>query len=183
MWNRYLILGLLIEAPMTGYTIKKRVCETMHMIASPSYGAVYPTLHRLLEEGAVTVSEVPQEGRPDKKVYAITAQGQDAFEAWLREPAGSDQVKREFLLKVLLSHNLETEVLADHLERRRAETEALQARLLQLHAQPRKQVNGHHSHIIAYALRLCEAELHWLEQMEASLPVEESLGPEPATQT
>jgi DNA-binding PadR family transcriptional regulator len=52
MSHRYLVLGLLSEAPMTGYDIKKRVCETMGMIASPSYGAVYQVLHRLLEEGA-----------------------------------------------------------------------------------------------------------------------------------
>jgi DNA-binding PadR family transcriptional regulator len=56
MSYRHLILGLLSERPMTGYDIKKRLCDTMSMIASPSYGAVYPTPHRLLEEGAATMA-------------------------------------------------------------------------------------------------------------------------------
>ena len=174
MLNRYLILGLLTESSMTGYMIKKRVCETMSMIANPSYGAVYPTLHRLLEDGAVTMIEVSQKGRPDKKVYSITQAGRRAFQAWLHEPAMSDQVKREFLLKVLLAHELEATVLKAHLERRRAEVETLRDAMQRLHAQPGKQVNSYHVWVINYALELCEAEIRWLDQMEALWRVDEA---------
>ena len=169
MSHRYLVLGLLSESPMTGYDIKKRVCETMGMIASLSYGAVYATLHRLLEEGAVTVDVVPQDGRPAKKVYALTEQGRGELEAWLREPAAPDQVKREFLLKVLLARSLEPDILDEHLERRRQEIRELGDALERLYAQPGKQVNGHHAWVIEYALEMCEAEMRWLDRMERTL--------------
>ncbi len=169
MLHRYLILGLLSECPMTGYEIKKRVCETMGMIASPSFGAVYPILHRLLRESAVTMDVVEQEGRPAKKVYSITRRGRRDFELWLREPAAADQVRREFLLKVLLARNLEPEPLNEHLQRRREETEALCDALEMMYAQPDRHINGAHAWVIDYAREMCRAELHWLDRVERAL--------------
>lgn len=169
MSHRYLVLGLLSESPMTGYEIKKRVCETMSMIASPSYGAVYPTLHRLLKEGAVTMEVVEQEGRPAKKVYSITKQGRADFEAWLQEPAAPDLVKREFLLKVLLAKRLQPGELQEHLTRRREALEAQCDALALIDSRPGVQVNGYHTWVIDYAVTLCRAELDWLDRMEEAL--------------
>jgi len=154
---------------MTGYEIKKRLCETMSMIASPSYGAVYPTLHRLLDEGAVTVDVVEQEGRPPKKIYAIAEAGQNELETWLREPAMPDRVTREFLLKIFLAHRLTPEHLEAHLGQRRQETENMCQVLEQLDKQPSKQMNGQHGWVIAYAKAMCEAEIGWLNHIEQSL--------------
>jgi PadR family transcriptional regulator, regulatory protein AphA len=176
MSHRHLILGLLSESPMTGYEIKKRLCETMSMIASPSYGAVYPTLHRLLNEGAVTVDVVKQEGRPPKKVYAIAEAGREELETWLREPAVPDRVTREFLLKMLLAHRLPPEHLKAHLGRRRRETEDMCQVLEQLDQQPGKQMNGQHSWVIEYAKVMCEAEIGWLNRVEQSLRESEEMG-------
>src|SRR5690606_27578085 len=83
-------------------------------------GAVYPILHRLLREGAVTMDVVEQEGRPAKKVYAITRSGRDDFATWLRKPAAADQVRREFLVKVLFARDLDPEELTAHLRDRQA---------------------------------------------------------------
>jgi hypothetical protein len=88
---------------------------------------------------------------------------------WLREPAAPDQVKREFLLKVLLARTLEPDMLKEHLERRRQETRGLSGTLGRLHAQPSRQVNGHHTWVIEYALEMCEAEIRWLDHMERAL--------------
>lgn len=169
MSHRHLILGLLLEAPMSGYDIKKRLSETMSMIASPGYGAVYPTLHRLFEEGAVTMNVVKQDGKPSKKVYTIAEPGRKELVAWLRKPSSPDKVTREFLLKVLLAQNLELDDLKEELERRREETETFYKTLKELKTQPAKQVNGHHNLVITYAQRMCEAELCWLDQVEADL--------------
>ncbi|MBN1285481.1 MAG: PadR family transcriptional regulator [Anaerolineae bacterium] len=154
---------------MTGYDIRKRLCETMSMIASPGYGAVYPTLHRLLNEGAVTVNVVQQDGRPAKKVYSITRPGREELWAWLREPSEPDKITREFLLKVLLAQNLEPEDFKQHLERRRKETETLYKSLEELKAQPGQRVNGHHNLVIAYAQEMCKAEMRWLDRVERDL--------------
>lgn len=72
MSHRYLFLGLLKECPRSGYDIKKRVKVALGVVTNASYGALYPTLHKLETEGAVAMQEVPQRGRPSKKVYRLT---------------------------------------------------------------------------------------------------------------
>jgi DNA-binding PadR family transcriptional regulator len=172
MSNRHLILGLLLETPMTGYDIKKQLSETMSMIASPGYGAVYPTLHRLLDDKAVTVDLVEQDGKPAKKVYSITASGQEELNSWLQQPSIPDRITREFLLKVFLAKNLEPDHLKEHLEKRRKDTEAFYTTLKELSAQPDRQINGHHQLVIDYAQEICTAEMRWLDRVAQTFSVE-----------
>src|SRR5262249_49949781 len=106
MSHRYLILGLLMESPMSGYDIKKRVRLALGAATQASYGTLYPTLHKLLAEGAVEMQEVPQQGRPAKKVYRITENGRREVQVWLKKPPAADQIRREFLLKLYLASHL-----------------------------------------------------------------------------
>jgi DNA-binding PadR family transcriptional regulator len=159
---------------MTGYDIKKRLSETMSMIASPGYGAVYPTLHRLLDDEAVTVDLVEQNGKPAKKVYSITPSGQAELEWWLRQPSAPDRITREFLLKVLLAQNVEPGHFKEHLERRRAETEAFYTTLNELSIRPDRQVNGQHQLVIEYAQEMCTAEMRWLDRAVQALDTDEA---------
>jgi DNA-binding PadR family transcriptional regulator len=91
-----------MESPMSGYDIKKQVNAVLSAATNASYGTLYPTLHKLLKEGAVEMQEVEQRGRPSKKVYRITDQGRRELREWLKQPAAADQIRREFLLKLYL---------------------------------------------------------------------------------
>ena len=102
MSHRHLILGLLAEQPMTGYDIRKYVTDVLGTVTNASYGTLYPTLHKLLSEGAVQVEEVEQDSRPAKKIYHITEQGQHILNNWLQEPPAEDNIKREFFTEVIL---------------------------------------------------------------------------------
>jgi DNA-binding PadR family transcriptional regulator len=82
MAHKYLILGLLAERPMTGYDIKKHVKAVLSSVMNASYGTLYPALHKLLQDGAVEMQEVPQKGRPAKKIYRITTRGRAELEEW-----------------------------------------------------------------------------------------------------
>src|SRR5690242_14046225 len=112
MSHKYLILGLLAEQPMTGYDIRKHVKDVLSAATSTSYGTLYPMLHKMLKDGSLEVQEIPQKGRPAKKVYRITAAGQREFDIWLKRPPEGDKIKREFLLKLYLARHLsDAEVL------------------------------------------------------------------------
>ncbi len=95
---RTMCLGALSEAEASGYELQKNFKEgpLAHFLEA-SYGSIYPALTRLTEEGLVTCSEQTQEGRPDKKVYSITPQGQDALEVALRALPAEDRFRSEFL--------------------------------------------------------------------------------------
>ena len=163
MSYRHLILGLLTEQPMSGYDIKKRVQAALGAVTNASYGTLYPALHKLLEEGAVEVREVPQKTRPMKKVYQITGTGHQEILDWLAQPLDEGQTQREFLIKVYLAAKLAPEQLNALVTAQRMQKEATcrALRADQAAADDLSQV-----WMIDYALSLCQAEIDWLEQIE-----------------
>mgnify|MGYP001074390576 CR=1 FL=1 len=163
MSHRFLVLGLLSERPMTGYDIKKHVTGTLTAVTNASYGTLYPTLHKLLTEGAVAVQEVPQKGRPSKKVYRITDHGRHELETWLKLPAAADQVRREFLLKLYLAKDLSSQHLLKLISTRRDEIEAT---LQTLRSEKDGVSNPCQAWVVDYSLSLCEAEIDWLQQLK-----------------
>ncbi len=114
MDTRTLCLGVVYRGPASGYEIKKSFEEgPLAHIHEASFGAIYPALTRLAAEGLVDCRELPQDKRPDKKVYAITPSGCRAFEAALRQLPAPDKVRSDFLFMLFFAHVLPSE----HLER------------------------------------------------------------------
>lgn len=58
------ILGLLTEEPLHGYELKKRLDETVGVVAGVSYGSLYPALRRLERAGAIEVLLPAEAGVP-----------------------------------------------------------------------------------------------------------------------
>lgn len=166
MLHRYLVLGLLMDGPMSGYDIKKQVNSALGIITNASYGTLYPTLHKLLAEDAVHMQEVPQTGRPSKKVYRITDQGQQELLSWLRRPAAADQVRREFLLKLYLARNLDVKDVLSLVMSRREELEGTRRELQLGQADA---ANPQERWVVDYALAMCNAEVEWLKQVETHI--------------
>ena len=105
--TRFVILGLIDAEPMTGYDINKFIKETIADFWNESYGNLYPTLKRLVDEGlAVSQVEGTPGGRPDRIVYRITERGKAVLVAWLQEPVMPPKVRNEFLLKLFFGANV-----------------------------------------------------------------------------
>lgn len=77
------VLGVLHEAPMHGYELRKRLHSRIGAFRTFSYGTLYPTLRRMLRSGLI--AEEPAEdaargwGRKARRVYKITAEGKERF--------------------------------------------------------------------------------------------------------
>ena len=168
MSYKYLVLGLLAERPMSGYDIKKHVKTVLGSITSASYGTLYPTLHKLLADGDVEMQEVPQQGRPSKKVYFLTDQGREDLQKWLQQPAAADQIRREFLLKLYLARHLDEADLRAMVAGRRMEAEML---LRTYEADKRNAKTAEQAWIADFSLCLCQAEIAWLQQFEPGIRV------------
>jgi DNA-binding PadR family transcriptional regulator len=168
MSHKYLILGLLAQNPMTGYDIRKHVKDVLSAVTNASYGTLYPTLHKLLEDGDVQVDEVEQGSRPSKKVYSITSRGQSALESWLKEPPADDKIRREFLLKFYFASNFAEQELHALLTRRRDE---MRSKLESLRAERSETSNPRQQWIIDYAITIYRAEIDWLQQVEKEIIV------------
>ena len=95
----YAILGLLSREELSGYDLTRRMAGSVGYFWSARHSQIYPELARLEEEGLVTHTLVEQSGKPDKKVYRITAEGLEALKEWIVEPPVSRSVRDELTLK------------------------------------------------------------------------------------
>ncbi|MEJ9314325.1 PadR family transcriptional regulator, partial [Priestia megaterium] len=68
----YAILGLLTTECRTGYEIKQLMDRSLNHFWKISYGQIYPTLQKLVNNELATVNSVAQTDKPDKKEYVIT---------------------------------------------------------------------------------------------------------------
>lgn len=153
---------------MSGYDIKKQVQSALGAVTNASYGTLYPALHKLLEEGAVKVREVPQKTRPMKKVYQITGDGRQELLGWLAQPFEDDRPQREFLIKLYLATKLAPEQMLTLVTARRVQKEAI---CQSLNVDKDMADDPRQVWMINYALSMCKAELDWLAQIEHQIAI------------
>ena len=48
----------------------------------------------------VKFRHIPQDGKPDKKMYRITEEGRDELIRWLRKPAAPPRIRDAFMVKI-----------------------------------------------------------------------------------
>lgn len=96
---KFAILELLHHRPLSGYELKRRFQGSIVFFWQANHSQIYLELKRMEKAGLVVSNEVPQDGRPTKKVYAVTAKGLQALVQWLREPPRIQSVKDEMMLK------------------------------------------------------------------------------------
>ena len=78
------VLGVLTWGPMSGYDLKKAIDSSVGYFWGPAKSGIYALLPRLAESGLATSRQIAQSGRPDKRVYRITARGRAALRTWIR---------------------------------------------------------------------------------------------------
>ena len=104
---RTLCLAVLSKGEATGYEIKKAFEEgPFAHFQHASFGSIYPALSRLLADGQVEAQAMEQEGRPDKKIYRLTASGRAAFHAALTAPPDADQYRSDLLFLLFFARHL-----------------------------------------------------------------------------
>lgn len=97
---RHALLGLLAEAPMSGYDLTKRFEHSLGRIWPARHNQIYTELNKLLDEGLITLADYGPRGR---KIYTIAAAGLTACRAWLT--AETDGIDRSMRFEPLLRLN------------------------------------------------------------------------------
>src|SRR4051794_36797236 len=100
---RSAILGFLTLEPTSGYTLKQRFDGSVGSFWSATQSQIYRELHALEAEGMVKVKAVPGDGKPDRKLYSLTAAGHDALARWLEQPLEPLFLRHPLLLKLVFS--------------------------------------------------------------------------------
>jgi DNA-binding PadR family transcriptional regulator len=88
--SKFFILSVLHKRPMYGYEIAREVETATSGCCSPTEGTIYPVL-REFEEGDYLIARQETVSGRDRKVYALTNKGREAFsvavDAWMEVTA------------------------------------------------------------------------------------------------
>ena len=111
-------LGMLTDGEASGYDLKKEFESSFSHFFAAGYGSIYPALNALARDGLVECRHVPQDGKPDRKVYSITELGREHLLTALDNPGPSHKVRSEFLATMCFSHLMSHEQIETVLEHR-----------------------------------------------------------------
>ncbi|MFD5430658.1 PadR family transcriptional regulator [Kitasatospora sp. NPDC058048] len=124
------ILVSLLEQPGSGYELARRFDRSIGRFWTATHQQIYRVLRRMEADGWVAAQEVPQDGRPDKKVYSAAGAGRAALAGWLREPVEPETVRHELAVKIRAAAFDDPAALVSEVERHRESHAALLARYL-----------------------------------------------------
>ena len=98
---QYLLLGLLNQAPKTGYDLKRVFENEIGEFWQAKHSQIYPELKRLETEALITHIELISGTKLKKKQYTITPSGVSYFDEWRYSPTSEILAsKDEFILKL-----------------------------------------------------------------------------------
>jgi len=162
------ILAMLAKEPSQGYQLRARLDAALGPLGEGlNAGHVYVTLARLEKAGLVVLDgDSGSAERPDRKVYLLTAAGQDRVTEWLSEVSWPKPDIAGFHLKLIAAA---TAGLADPVSIVGAQRRELLRRLREAQRAAMAESGGSDASLLleGIALRL-QADLRWLEACERS---------------
>jgi PadR family transcriptional regulator AphA len=120
-----LCLGVLTYGDRTGYDIKKYFEDGFRHFSTAGFGSIYPALADLTRAGLVQCTDVAQDKRPDKKVYSITEAGRRTLRSELTRTSPQHRIRSDFFVLLCFAHLLPRDVLAQKLDQRISDIEAM----------------------------------------------------------
>jgi DNA-binding PadR family transcriptional regulator len=177
----FAILGLLHEASMHGYELRKRLYDLLGTLRTFSYGSLYPTLRRLLRAGLI-VEEEPAEGenrpwgRRAKRVYKLTAEGKERFADLLADAGPQTWDDEGFGVHMAFFSRTPAEVRMRILEGRRRRVEERREGQRSAMARAGEQIDRYTRELHRMGLESSEREVRWLNELIANEQQEQDGG-------
>ncbi|OLF04270.1 PadR family transcriptional regulator [Actinophytocola xinjiangensis] len=173
----FAILGLLHEAPMHGYELRKRLSDLLGTLRAFSYGSLYPTLRRLLKAGLI-VEETPEEasarndartwGKRAKRVYELTAEGKERFADMLADVGPQAFDDEGFGVHMAFFSRTPADIRMRILEGRRRRVEERREGLRSSVARAGEQIDRYTRELHRLGLEHSEREVRWLNELIAT---------------
>ncbi|WP_138757144.1 PadR family transcriptional regulator [Modestobacter altitudinis] len=173
----FAILGLLQQAPMHGYELRKELAAVLGGLRSISYGSLYPALKRMQAAGLIASDDptprslLPADapaltGRRGKVVYAITAEGKERF-AELVSSTGPEAYDDEgrFGVHLAFFRHTAADVRLRILEGRRRTVERQRDRLMDSLRRTQEKLDRYTLELQRHGLDSVDREVRWLTEL------------------
>jgi DNA-binding PadR family transcriptional regulator len=159
------VLALLAKEPSHGYQLRGRLRDALGPLGDGmNAGQIYVTLTRLEKAGLLAVEPSAAGERADRKVYALTADGQQRVAEWIAETGWPKPDLAEFHLKLIAAASAG---LADPIAIVDTQRRALLRRLRDAQRAAMAEPDGSDAALLleGIVLRL-QADIRWLEACE-----------------
>jgi len=161
------VLALLAKEPSQGSRLRARLNDALGPLGEAmNAGQIYVTLGRLEKAGLITLDDPGGAADRDRKVYSLTAMGQERVSEWLTEVSWPKPDLAEFHLKLIAAA---AAGLADPVSIVDAQRRELLRQLRDVQRAAMDELEGSDAALLleGIALRL-QADLRWLQACEAS---------------
>lgn len=166
----FAVLGVLHEAPMHGYELRKRLTGLLGAFRAFSFGSLYPTLRRLQRAGLIVEEDDDSDrswGRRGRRVYQLTAEGKERFAELLADAGPQTWEDDGFGVHLAFFSRTPAEVRMRILEGRRRRVEERREGLRAALARAGDQIDRYTRELHQMGLDTSEREVRWLNELIA----------------
>lgn len=162
------VLGLLHEAPMHGYELRKRLTGLLGAFRAFSYGSLYPTLRRMQADGLIT-EEADPDGtgtkRRARRVYQLTVAGKERFSELVADTGPQTYTDDGFGVHLAFFSRTPAEARMRILEGRRRQVEERREGLRTSMGRASEQIDRYTHQLHRLGLETSEREVRWLNEL------------------
>jgi len=112
---KHAILGFLGYRSCTGYDLKRLFDHTVRHFWPADQSQIYRTLGRLEDQALVRMELVPQQDRPNRKLYHITDAGREELRRWLTQPLPPPEAREATLIQLFFAGAVGDQQVLDQL--------------------------------------------------------------------
>jgi DNA-binding PadR family transcriptional regulator len=164
------ILGLLLESPMHGYELRKRLTGLLGAFRAFSYGSLYPALRRMQTDGMI-VENVAPAGTPvrrARRVYEMTDAGRSRFSELVADTGPNNYTDDGFGVHLAFFNRTPAEARMRILEGRRRQVEERREGLREAIARASNSLDRYTRQLHQLGLESSEREVNWLNELIAA---------------
>ena len=167
------VLGLLHDAPMHGYELRKQLIALLGWGRVLSYGTLYPCLKALTKVGYIVADPAPTvidsavepRGRRNRIVYQLTAEGKEHFAEAMEESGPTAWDDESFGIRFAFFGRTDSPTRVRILEGRRSRLEERLDNVRQSAARSRERADAYTIELQRHGLESVEREVKWLSEL------------------
>jgi DNA-binding PadR family transcriptional regulator len=162
------ILGLLLESPMHGYELRKRLTGLLGAFRAFSYGSLYPALRRMQSDGLIVEDALPTGAvkvRRARRVYQLTEAGQKRFTELVADTGPQNYTDDGFGVHLAFFNRTPAEARMRILEGRRRQVEERRETLREAIARATNSLDRYTRQLHQLGLESSEREVTWLNEL------------------
>src|SRR5262245_12218941 len=164
------ILGLLLESPMHGYELRKRLTGLLGAFRAFSYGSLYPALRRMQLDGLIVEDAPP--GTPmrrrARRVYRLSDEGRKRFSELVADTGPQNYTDDGFGVHLAFFNRTPAEARMRILEGRRRQVEERREGLREAVARASSSFDRYTRQLHQLGLESSEREVKWLNELIAA---------------